>query len=95
MVQSKFMARIRGPAHVRASILEAMTSGESFTAKIGWITHIPTSAADRELDIEKEGEGDDSSGEDTGGGGGKARTLHCTPMVGKDGGVGVWMVVFV
>lgn len=119
------MSRIRGPQHVRKNILHALAGGESFTAKVGWITHIPTSELDRgsrpsrspddDEDAETAGpagpagsmhgsgsvhEGRSSDGQEememeNGEGEEKARWIHCTPMIGKDRNVGVWMVVFV
>ncbi|PSK37519.1 Phototropin-2 [Elsinoe australis] len=73
LLQTKFMERIGGPAHVREGILDAMSHGTSVTAKINWI----------------------SSGTDGRVGETRQRWIHCTPLLGSDDKVGVWMIVMV
>lgn len=113
MVQSKFMSRVRGPHHVRESIEAALADGESFTAKIGWLSYTPSSEADRPSrkasvhnstadgygivrdgspapSVSSDGSGGNQNGDEQ-----KARWIHCTPLFGKEKGVGVWMVVFI
>ncbi|KAK3071748.1 hypothetical protein LTR53_008076 [Teratosphaeriaceae sp. CCFEE 6253] len=79
LLQTKFLDRIGGPQHVREGILDALAHGTGVTAKISWLTHSAT-PGDR-----------DSSGSMQG----KPRWVHCTPLLGSDERVGVWMIVMV
>ncbi|KAL8715261.1 MAG: hypothetical protein Q9220_001219 [cf. Caloplaca sp. 1 TL-2023] len=91
LLQSPFLSRIGGPAHVRSGLLSAFENGEDITAKVTWL---PTGGR-------PDGVGDDTSSlgssKTTTGGGEVARTryISCTPMTGSDDKVGVWMVVMV
>lgn len=83
LLQSPFLTRIGGPGHVRDGLSEAFESGESVTAKITWLP---------------QGRGEDndysrpsSRGSDVG----RTRYISCTPLLGSDDRVGVWMVVMV
>lgn len=79
LLQTKFLDRIGGPQHVREGILDALAHGTSVTAKVSWLTH--PIAGDLAM----------SRGSMEG----KPRWIHCTPMLGSDEKVGVWMVVMV
>jgi len=85
-------------------VLEALAEGESFTAKIAWLADVPSSFREKGKKLEDEGgevDDDEGEGDDKDGGEAfgretaRARWIHCTPMLGKGGEVGVWMVVFV
>ncbi|KAJ4405411.1 hypothetical protein N0V82_010325 [Gnomoniopsis sp. IMI 355080] len=73
MVQSNLMDRIGGSPQLRNQIEQAMTQGQSVTAKVKWISNpkkVMQSVA-------------------------RTRWIHATPLLGRDGEVGVWMVVLV
>ncbi|TKA69048.1 hypothetical protein B0A55_08719 [Friedmanniomyces simplex] len=86
LLQTKFLERIGGPLHVREGILDALSHGTGVTAKITWLTH----SASAGLPGERE-----SVGSFSGQMQGKPRWIHCTPLLGSDERVGVWMVVMV
>ena len=79
LLQTKFLDRVGGPQHLRDGISEAFASGTGVTAKISWLTHA-TGNGDRQQNGAVQG---------------KPRWIHCTPLFGSDGKVGVWMVVLV
>ena len=85
LLQSHFLSRIGGPSHVRNGLADAFDSGTAVTAKVNWLSSPNT-------------EGDDDDGEM----GGvvdkskrKIRWISCTPLLGSDDRVGVWMVIMV
>ena len=83
LLQSPFLSRIGGPGHVRDGLSEAFESGESVTAKITWLP---------------QGRGEDndySRPSSRGSDAGRTRYISCTPLLGSDDKVGVWMVVMV
>ncbi|KAF2495835.1 hypothetical protein BU16DRAFT_460554 [Lophium mytilinum] len=86
LLQSRFLSRIGGPAHVREGITEALTQGIGVTAKISWLHSAPhpgtASSEDSETAPDQPADG-------------KPRWIHCTPLIGSDSKVGVWMVVMV
>lgn len=84
LLQSPFLSRIGGPGHVRDGLSEAFQSGESVTAKITWL---PAGRGD-ENDYSRPGS---RGGSDIG----HTRYISCTPLLGSDDRVGVWMVVMV
>ncbi|KAK5115927.1 hypothetical protein LTR62_000383 [Meristemomyces frigidus] len=86
LLQTKLLDRIGGPTHIREGILDALAHGTSVTAKVAWLTH-PLSAAET---AEAVGGKQEVSGLV-----GKARWIHCTPLMGSDERVGVWMIVMV
>lgn len=79
LVQTKFMDRIGGTEQVRQGLIDALSSGTSVTAKVSWLT-TPENA---------NGENKYIAGE------GKPRWIHCTPLLGSDDKVGVWMIIIV
>lgn len=86
LLQSSFLSRIGGPGHVRDGLSEAFENGESVTAKITWL---PQGRSD---DNEYSRPGSRGGG---GSDGGRTRYISCTPLLGSDDKVGVWMVVMV
>ena len=97
-MQSKFLDRIGGSQHLREEILDALSHGISVTAKISWLTqaqsrshsnHAHQNSADSNPSDDYDGDGGRSNLE------GKSRWIHCTPLMGSDEKVGVWMVVMV
>lgn len=95
LLQSKLLDRIGGPQHVREGILEAFAAGVGVTAKIHWVTAatVPMQPGSPKPS------GDSGRGSIRGDRPqnveGKPRWIHCTPLLGSDEKVGVWMVVMV
>ncbi|KAI9700211.1 MAG: hypothetical protein M1820_006879 [Bogoriella megaspora] len=96
LMQSKFMDRIGGPQSTRDGILDSLAHGVGVTAKISWLTnssgqHYQSSnggsSASHHDSIYGSGKGGPTDG--------KPRWIHCTPLLGSDEKVGVWMVVMV
>lgn len=81
------MSRVGGSQQVRSAIAQAFAGGRGVTAKVRWIS--PRAAARGN----SSGDGDEDDGAMTGSG--KGRWIHCTPLLGSNGSVGVWMVVLV
>ncbi|KAK3703386.1 hypothetical protein LTR37_014492 [Vermiconidia calcicola] len=81
LLQTKFMDRIGGSAHLKEQVLDAFENGSGVTAKVPWLSSPPGRS--------------DSSRQYGESGDGKPRWIHCTPMLGSDEKVGVWMVVLV
>lgn len=86
LLQSPFLSRIGGPSHVRHGLSEAFESGESVTAKVTWLPQGRSDDNDYARPGSSNGRGPD---------GGKTRYISCTPLLGSDDQVGVWMVVMV
>lgn len=108
LVQTRFLDRIRGPQHVRQSIKSALSYGQSFTAKISWLPHLPTSpseTSDPGLETIREAVPQElpkrsgpirtSSTRRTDELQSKRGWIHCTPMLGPESKVGLWMVVMI
>lgn len=90
LLQSPFVSRIGGPPHVREGLLDAFESGAAVTAKITWLPH-----GQENNDMTN---GDSRPSSRRGGPpdqGARARYISCTPLLGSDDQVGVWMVVMV
>lgn len=81
MVQSGLMERIGGSAALRRQIEEALLQGQSVTAKVRWL-----STTRREMAAMQQ-QGQQPAG--------RSRWIHATPLLGRNGEVGVWMVVLV
>lgn len=73
------MDRIGGPEKIHNGIIDALSNDTAITAKINWLP-APASKSDRQYLNNNQG---------------KARWIHCTPLLGSDEKVGVWMVVMV
>lgn len=73
------MSRIGGSARVRAELEHAFEEGRGVTAKVRWLTRARGGNSDVNSLAEE----------------GRARWLHCTPLFGHTGTIGVWMVVLV
>lgn len=90
LLQSPFLSRIGGPSHVREGLLDAFESGAAVTAKVTWLPH-----GQENNDMTN---GDSRPSSRRGGPpdqGARARYISCTPLLGSDDQVGVWMVVMV
>jgi len=85
---SKFLDRIGGPAKIRDQILDALSSGVGVTARITWLPNPQPNVTDRDVNVHERSGSEHASD-------GKPRWIHCTPLMGSDEKVGVWMVVMV
>ncbi|GAB0134453.1 hypothetical protein EsDP_00002824 [Epichloe bromicola] len=81
MLQSALLSRIGGSGRVRDQLAQALGEGRGVTAKVQWL---PLSSARR-----------CASALAASACRGRPRWLHCTPLRGIDGVIGVWMVVVV
>ncbi|KAI4164069.1 MAG: hypothetical protein LQ342_002305 [Letrouitia transgressa] len=92
LLQSPFLDRIGGPQHVRSGLAEAFEHGEAITAKVTWL-----------VQPEKAENAPSGSTPNTSINSNNNRQLQrtatryvsCTPLLGSDDRVGVWMVVMV
>ncbi|ROW15525.1 hypothetical protein VPNG_02290 [Cytospora leucostoma] len=89
ILQSHLMSRIGGSRRIHEELGQAFAMGQGVTAKVKWIPG--GGAATRAGDNR-----DSSSNTNTlGGTEGRPRWIHCTPLTGSNGSVGVWVVVIV
>lgn len=95
ILQSPLMDRIGSSLHTRQQLVEALAGGQAVTAKVRWLSgnwynnNKANSTSHRPLDSHQGAEGHVPERA------GKSRWLHCTPLVGNNGKVGVWMIVIV
>lgn len=68
---------------MREGLLDSLAHGTGVTAKITWIASSPSNNSTG------------NNRQSSGGLEGKPRWIHCTPLLGSDEKVGVWMVVMV
>ncbi|KAF2088838.1 hypothetical protein K490DRAFT_38460 [Saccharata proteae CBS 121410] len=87
LTQSRLLDRIGGPHSVRENIQSALADGIRLTAKVSWLTTTNTASS-----IKSEPDFSHSASTATEG---KPRWIHCTPLMGADNRIGVWMVVMV
>ncbi|KAF5026748.1 hypothetical protein F66182_1167 [Fusarium sp. NRRL 66182] len=95
ILQSPFLSRIGGSDHVRETLTQAFAGGNGLTAKVRWLSKSEMqtkSHHSRVMDHQSHGEGGGQAPLPTPG---RNRWIHCTPLLGSNGAVGVWMVVLV
>ncbi|KAL8905978.1 MAG: hypothetical protein Q9207_002309 [Kuettlingeria erythrocarpa] len=105
LLQSPFLSRIGGPAHVREGLTSAFANGEDITAKVTWLPQgRPDATTDGEFTslASRPGSGrrdthpnNPASFSRSENDGSRTRYISCTPLLGSDDKVGVWMVVMV
>ncbi|KAI4238985.1 MAG: hypothetical protein LQ352_007828, partial [Teloschistes flavicans] len=105
LLQSPFLSRIGGPPRVRNGLAKAFEQGEDITAKVTWLPQVrPSSSANEDPASvsSRPGSRTDSRNDGTGYYPAVAaereirtRYISCTPLLGSDDQVGVWMVVMV
>ncbi|KAG6003011.1 hypothetical protein E4U21_002446 [Claviceps maximensis] len=108
ILQSPLLDRIGGSEHMRHQLIEALANGQSVTAKVRWLTISHRAAASyksrsqrkdatRQHPLEAHLHDGDvvDNGFEPENMMGRSRWLHCTPLVGSNGKVGVWMIVIV
>ena len=87
LMQSLLLDHILRPEPVKRGLEMAFMNGKAVTAKLVWSSSAGSSGG---------GGGTEKGGGAAGlGGGEKTRYLSCTPLLGADNRVGVWMVVMV
>ncbi|RSL75910.1 hypothetical protein CEP51_010446 [Fusarium floridanum] len=95
MLQSPLLSRIGGSDRVRDTLSHAFADGHGITAKIRWLSRSDMQAQShhaRVMNHESHGEG---GGQPPPASRGRSRWIHCTPLQGSNGAIGVWMVVLV
>ncbi|KAG5952140.1 hypothetical protein E4U53_001506 [Claviceps sorghi] len=107
ILQSPLLDRVDGSEDMRDQLVEALATGQSVTAKVKWLAISHRAAASSrarshrkdvvrqhplEAHLHQGDVVDDSPGWEATG---RSRWLHCTPLVGSNGKVGVWMIVIV
>ena len=93
LCQSKLEDHIGGPEHVRDSLIEALAQGIGVTAKVSWLTRVSRPSTRLEVPISDDGASIATNDMEIIEG--KARWIHCTPLTGSDGKVGVIMIIMV
>ncbi|KHO00281.1 PAS-associated [Metarhizium album ARSEF 1941] len=102
ILQSPLLDRIGGSTRMRDQLIQALANGQGVTAKVKWLTvnhrrhaNRPTrkrNLGDHPLEAHlRIDDNDDDANEDMG----RSRWLHCTPLTGANGRVGVWMIVII
>ena len=94
LLQSPFLSRIGGPAHVREGLADAFEQGAAVTAKITWLPKGNTEDSDN-LSNSADSRPSSRKGPSSAAGEARTRYISCTPLLGSDDQVGVWMVVMV
>lgn len=104
LLQSPFLDHIGGPEHVRQGIADAFEQGAAVTAKITWL---PRGNPEDQDSVTPQANGDSrpstrkgpTSATPSASGAApmesRIRYISCTPLLGSDDQVGVWMVVMV
>lgn len=106
ILQSPLLDRIGGSARMRDQLVQALADGQGVTAKVKWlnVSHRVATYGSRpprkkmqynhpleaHLDVD-----DDSDSLSEPEPPGRSRWLHCTPLIGSNRKVGVWMIVIV
>lgn len=86
ILQSRFLDRIGGSMRVRNSLAQALAEGtRGVTAKVRWLDRPGGDEGEEEGGFEEPGRERE----------GRPRWIHCTPLLGATGVVGVWMVILV
>lgn len=103
ILQSPLLQRVGGLARIRDQLVQALAVGQGVTAKVKWlrVTHRVGSRPPRKKmqynhPLEAGLEGDDHDAEQPAAAPeqlGRSRWLHCPPLVGANGKVGVWVVI--
>lgn len=102
IIHTPLLDRIGGTTHMRDELVRALADGRRVTAKIKWLTTTlrVNNQGDRPRCKPRQNSHpldnlDDSDSFTTLDQPGRPRWLHCTPLVGSNGRVGVWMIVVI
>lgn len=88
LLQSPFLSRIGGSARVRDELTSALSEGRNVTAKIRWLSSGYDESVHSNID-------DHTSPTPYSSLAGKPRWIHCTPLIGSNRAIGVWMVIMI
>ncbi|KAH7142106.1 hypothetical protein EDB81DRAFT_760934 [Dactylonectria macrodidyma] len=95
ILQSPFLSRIGGSDRIRNILTQSFADGHGITAKVRWLSRSDIQAQSHQsrlMNHQSHGEG---GGQPPPASQGRSRWIHCTPLLGSNGAVGVWMVVLV
>lgn len=107
ILQSHFMSRIGGSRRIHEQLEHAFAEGHCVTATVKWISGgsglrhvastgiIPDGASGASGSTASTGTVVGGNGHEAIGQEGRKRWIHCTPLLGANGHVGVWIVVIV
>ena len=89
LLQAKFLDRVGGPDPVREGVRDALVHGVPVTAKIDWLAKVASAGATPDTpELRAAAAAADTAYA-------RPRWIHCTPLLGSDDHVGVWMVLMV
>lgn len=104
-LQSHLMSRIGGSHRIHQELEHAFAMGQSVTAKVKWLPSVglrstpanPGSQSDASSasTASTGGAAGAAGGHESIGREGRPRWIHCTPLLGANGSVGVWVVVLI
>ncbi|KAF7549282.1 hypothetical protein G7046_g8398 [Stylonectria norvegica] len=95
MLQSPFLSRIGGSDRVRDVLTQAFAGGHGITAHVRWLSRSDMHAQNVAIRVTNHRSHGEGGGEPPIASPGRSRWIHCTPLLGSNGSVGVWMVVLV
>lgn len=99
ILQSPFMNRIGGSNRVREELTAALAEGRGVTAKVRWVSGKIQSSNNNNASPSSGSGGAGAPGQEAdqanNPAAGRNRWIHCTPLVGVNGHIGVWMIVIV
>ncbi|KAM5341970.1 hypothetical protein ACJ41O_015001 [Fusarium nematophilum] len=95
MLQSPFLSRIGGSDRVRETLTRAFSDGHGITAKVRWLSRSDIQAQNHQTRVMNHQSHGEGGGQPPPASQGRSRWIHCTPLLGSNGAVGVWMVVLV
>lgn len=94
ILQTPLLDRIGGSPRMRDQLVQALSQGQGVTARVKWLrkkmSHHRNASTDKSSVESTSGEQEPESESE-----GRMRWLHCTPLVGSNSKIGVWMVVLV
>lgn len=101
-LQTHLMARIGGSQRIHDELFHAFAQGQSVTAKVKWLPSTGLrNASTSQLVLPDHSSGSTggttatNASHETVGMDGRPRWIHCTPLLGANGSVGVWIIVIV
>lgn len=92
ILQSPLLDRVGGSSKANQQLEDALANGQAVTAKVKWLNGARRKGyGNDQKELESLNPSDKGYERENG----KSRWLHCTPLLGNNGQVGVWMVVIV
>ncbi|KAM0425819.1 hypothetical protein ACHAPT_009070 [Fusarium lateritium] len=95
ILQSPFLSRIGGSDRVRDTLTQSFADGHGITAKVRWLSRSDIQAQSHHARLMNHQSHGQAGGQPPPASQGRSRWIHCTPLLGSNGAVGVWMVVLV